>query len=333
VYLGLARGGGAGAKSVEGGSGNQVTALRQSARNGPVTIFTASGADGIATVETVGPGTAKILWRCPGGKWCGEPMSSVWAPDGKRLAVTLNEITLNDSYPYALHLINLESGHNIQIPRFPWYSEASAPQRTLGCWPLSELAWSPDGTLLAYRCNSFSSDNRSRVVVLDLNARSYRNGAGFRTLPTGGPAFWPSWSPDGRRIAYSTARGLGGRGAIYAIDLDGSHRRLLASDATRPAWSPDGTRIAYESRCGLRLVTPVGSHVSPGGVGRCRAMGPRGLPGWSPDGTKIAIETSKGIYVVNADGSDLRFLTHKTDNVLDESGANGLERPSWRPRR
>jgi Tol biopolymer transport system component len=174
-------------------------------------------------------------------------------------------------------------------------------------------------------------------VVLDLHARTYRNGAGFRVVPTHGPAFWPSWSPDGTRIAYSTGRGFAVNPAIYAVNRDGSDRRLLARDAIAPAWSPDGSRIAYASSCGLRLVTPAGQDITPVSAGRCRAIGPVGLPNWSPDGTKIAIETTKGIYVVNADGSRLHLVSHRTGGVLDLSAGlapletHGLERPSWRP--
>ncbi len=321
VYLGFARSGGAGAKGVDTASSSQAFSARRLARNGPLTILTTTeGDEGIATVETVGRGRPHILWRCPGDYFCGEVVSHDWAPDGRRLAVTLDEITLNYPYPFGLHVIDVESGRDIQIPR------RGETALALGCWPPGELDWSPDGTRLAYRCSLVASTNV--LDVLNVSRSSYR------TIPTHGPAFWPSWSPDGTRIAYSSALVPKGRATLYAVDLDGSHRSLIATDATAPAWSPDGTRIAYESSCGVRLVTPAGRDVTPKRAGSCRAIGPAGRPTWSPDGSKIAIETGEGIYVVNADGSRLHLVSHQTSTAGRNLDAqfHQPDRPSWRAR-
>ena len=57
----------------------------------------------------------------------------------------------------------------------------------------------------------------------------------------------PTWSPDGRRIAFE--RGV--PGDIFVMNADGSGARRLGSDTcdeTQPAWSPDGRWIAYSRR-------------------------------------------------------------------------------------
>jgi len=135
----------------------------------------------------------------------------------------------------------------------------------------------------------------------------------------------PSWSPDGKRIAF--AFGESGRSRIYVFNLAASRRTLLVSHGTEPAWTRDGSTIAYRVDCGIKLATPSGREATPiSGPFRCRAMGIPGTPVWSPDGKKIAIGTrSGGIHVMEADGTDLSRITKKS-----AAGATRLGRPSWR---
>lgn len=154
-------------------------------------------------------------------------------------------------------------------------------------------------------------------------------------------AAWPSWSPDGTRIAFSTAaaphervktkptqpdRVL--RSSIYTIDLRGAYRRLVAKDAAAPVWSPDGSLIAYRSGCGrVRLTTPDGHDETPAGnSARCSGIGSAGLPIWAPDGTRIAIGTSHGIYLIDPDGTHLQQITKSAI-----PGITGTIRPAWQP--
>ena len=275
---------------------------RVSARNGALTIMTVrtshqgegpAGYYGISEIA-LGPRSAgcgfvacgmRVFVRCPdNARWCGEPESIAWAPDGRHLALAVASFGRDNPYD-GLHVIDTKTGADRRLT--PCGEACGA----------NGIAWSPDGTQLAYSANG--------VLYVA------RSGFGGRRMlmprPEANGAHSPSWSPDGRWITYASYAD----GGVYVIRSDGTQRSLLVPHASAPAWSPDGRTIAYDSDCGIRLITPSGIDVTPAAVttGGCRALGVTGAPEWSPDGRKIAIGTNdRGTYIINADGSHLIHL-------------------------
>jgi Tol biopolymer transport system component len=160
------------------------------------------------------------------------------------------------------------------------------------------------------------------------------DGTGVQRLVTNG--YGTVWSPDGRKIAFSTWSKGGGVETDVA-NADGSARRTLAQHGGPSAWSPDGKTIAF-----VRHVQVVPGQTRPDvdrnviyavrvdGTSVRRLASNGALDGgitWSPDGRTLAFagKTPGGnreIYVVNADGSGLRRLTR----------SRGLEHsPVWSP--
>ena len=73
----------------------------------------------------------------------------------------------------------------------------------------------------------------------------------------------PTWSPDGKKIAF--ARLVGTHLQLYVMNADGSGQKALTHgvpDHLDPAWSPDGKTIAFS-----RLVRAHGQTLA-GQIGR-----------------------------------------------------------------
>ncbi len=167
------------------------------------------------------------------------------------------------------------------------------------------------------------------VYVIDAD------GSGLRRVTTSEHQdFDPTWSDDGRRLAYRHQTGDHVTTEIFVIDVDGSHpRNLTRTDGVAdwgPDWSTDGSRIAWNSDRD-DPGTLHGFTMRPDGSGVELITNEVWVeyPAWSPDGSKIAFmaQTPEGtenyeIFVVNDDGTGLRRLT-------ESPGADGW--PAWSP--
>jgi Tol biopolymer transport system component len=161
----------------------------------------------------------------------------VWSPDGSQIAFAgmgdaftdsgagpdQTGIFVMDADGSAVHRISHVKGRDLSVS----YHE---PQ------------WQPGGDLIAYQADP---DYDSHVFVARADGTAERD----VSIEAGGTYQHddaPTWSPDGRQLAFTRAKNAGPLSQIVIIDADGIHARELVHppvDAMGPTWSPDGTRV------------------------------------------------------------------------------------------
>jgi Tol biopolymer transport system component len=227
-----------------------------------------------------------------------EEFAPAWSPDGAKIA------------------FSRFTGSHFQI--FVMNSDGSgAEQLTFADAAATGAAWSPDGTRIAFtRCRD-SCD----VYVMDADGRNVRR------LTHGDPPGdeSPTWSPDGRAIAFADIDG------IFAIGPGGVWSRITdgPADDADPAWSPDGGEIAFDGSRGLFNGDIYAVSVTGKGMHQLTDSAPLDShPSWSPDGRSIAFmrkankKAQARVFVMNANGTGQTNL-----------GAIGdaYSTPSWSP--
>ena len=242
----------------------------------------------------------------------------VWSPTGDQLVFVLGrDVTLFD----AVTGRETDLGTTVSAKDSEGYA-------------VHALAWSPDGTRIAYdgpeRLGLLDRCGERRARLAHPSARGNGVGRGSRLV-----AGWHTRGDHVRRRSQVDSK------ALYLANAEGSDLRLVdrieaglwpvwhPGLSVGTAWSPDGTRLAYVSRSGpkgdreLQLWTVSMNGSDPSLVAsRCCVSG--GDPVWSPDGSQIAFFTEgdggvqlgaivRDQLVVSADGSgDPQDIDHFT---------------------
>jgi Tol biopolymer transport system component len=170
-------------------------------------------------------------------------------------------------------------------------------------------AWSPDGSKIAFASPGEIPCPPGRGLQCTGLSIMNADGSGRHRVPDADGGEYPSWSPDGTRIAFNS--NLTGSHVMYIAQADGSKVVDLSAvgEGWQVDWSPDGRSILFASErdqsapgyADVYVMRPDGSDVRR--LTNLKAY----TPAWSPDGEHIVF-SAPGLFVMNSDGTGVMPL-------------------------
>lgn len=245
--------------------GGSIAFLSNRSNPAPATSATASATD--QPRQPPAAETSRQLWLISPAGGEARPLTSAgrdirsfhWSPDGRGIAfLAPDPLTAGDRADRAGKRDWVEADAPRDLVRV-WIAEVASQRLRRIAVPdreVSDLSWAPDGSRLALRVAATGGLNdfyyRSDLVILDV-----ASGAVAKTIFKGVYSTG-SWSPDGRRIAFTAPESdlIGTRGYVADVST-GTLRQLgatLNGSLKRLDWSRDNATVLARAIVHTRTV-------------------------------------------------------------------------------
>jgi TolB protein len=220
----------------------------------------------------------------------------------------------------AYHLVFIGEGRSQPHPNL--YALSGKDETQIVPQDVTEPSFSPDGKYVAFVVGADTSSPQIGTANADgSNFQSVTKISGAKHLHA------PNWSPDGKRIVYSSDET--GVDQVYTMAADGTGITQLTNakyPSLYPSYAPDGKSIVYSSdpsggaaKAGSALEIFLFDLATTKSTQLTESQGVNTSPRYSPDGKLIAfISTRDGqhnVYVMEPDGTNENLVTYNDNSA------------------